>query len=74
MEKNTMQNEKKLVGNVRTRTNFFNQEECNLGFNAKDLELMVNSLDEKGWVNLAMRNSKKGGKYMYIVDKENVQP
>ena len=56
-----------FVGNCKARTNKFNTEEINLGFNASHLNLLLENVNENGWVNIAMRRGK-AGMYMYIIN------
>jgi hypothetical protein len=56
-----------FVGNCKARTNKFNTEEINLGFNASNLNLLLENVNENGWVNIAMRRGKYG-MYMYIIN------
>jgi len=57
-----------FVGNCKARTNKWNVEEINLGFSKDHLKIIVDNLNAKGWVNLAIRVNKVGRRYMYIVD------
>jgi len=57
-----------FVGNCRARTNKWNVEEINLGFSADHLKVMIENLNEKGWINIALRVNKAGSRYMYIVN------
>ena len=57
-----------FVGNCKARTNKWNVEEINLGFSSEHVKILVDNLNEKGWVNVAIRVNKVGRRYMYIVD------
>lgn len=57
-----------FVGNCKARTNKWNVEEINLGFSSEHVKILVDNLNDKGWVNVAIRVNKVGRRYMYIVD------
>lgn len=61
-------NNMQFIGNCKVRTNKWNVEEVNLGFNKDHLEMLINNLNDKGWVNIALRVNKTGYKYMYIIN------
>ena len=56
-----------FVGNCKTRTTTWGAEETNIGFSHDHLKLLIENLNEKGWVNIAMRQGK-AGKYMHIIN------
>ena len=57
-----------FVGQVKARTNKWNVEEINIGFNADHLKALQENLNERNWVNVALRVNKAGSKYMYIIN------
>ena len=56
--------EKLFVGNAKTVQTKYG-EIVKLGFNSEHLELLANHV-KKGWVNVALKKSQKGGYYMEI--------
>lgn len=58
-----------FVGSVKTRSNNKGGEDIQLGFNKDHIELMLKHLNEKGWVNINIKQGKQG-KYMIIKNAE----
>lgn len=58
------QTEKLFVGNYKTRSTSFGEIES-IGFKKEDLELMLKHCTG-GWVNIDLKQSKDGKKYMEI--------
>ena len=57
-----------FVGQVKSRTNKWNVEEINIGFSADHLKTLVENLNERNWVNVALRVNKVGSRYMYVIN------
>lgn len=61
-----MENKKTYVGTAKQKTintKLGEMEVIKLSFSKKDLELLIASLNEKGWVNLDQVKRKEVGKY-----------
>jgi len=61
-----MSTEKLFVGNAKVKTNKFGDKEINVGFQQKDLDLLQQHLNEKGWVNFNVKSNKEGKPYLQI--------
>jgi len=59
-----------FVGSVKTRSNNQGGEDIQLGFNREHIDLMIKHLNEKGWVNINIKQGKTG-KYMIIKNAES---
>jgi len=59
-----------FVGSVKTRSNNKGGEDMQLGFNREHIDLMIKHLNEKGWVNINIKQGKTG-KYMIIKNAES---
>lgn len=57
-----MSQDKIFVGSTRVKNAKYG-DIINVGFNQKDLDLLKNNLNERGWVNINLKSKKDGGFY-----------
>ena len=60
--------EKVFVGSTRVKEGRYGQI-INVGFSQKDLDLLTNNLNERGWVNINLLGKKDGGMYAELEQK-----
>jgi hypothetical protein len=60
-----------FVGSVKSRSNNNGGEDIQLGFNREHIDLMLKHLNEKGWVNINIKEGRQG-KYMIIKNAESI--
>ena len=61
-----MDEQKKFVGNVGPKTTQFGEMYI-LGFNKDDIRILQDNLNERGWINVAVKKGRKGSWYMEIL-------
>lgn len=57
-----MSQDKIFVGSTRVKNAKYG-EIINVGFNEKDINLLKENLNERGWVNINLKSKKAGGYY-----------
>lgn len=57
--------DKVFVGNIKTKETKFGQIEV-VGINKADIQTMAKHMNEKGWVNLLIKTSKDGKRYLEV--------
>lgn len=57
-----MSQDKIFVGSTRVKNAKYG-EIINVGFNEKDIKLLKDNLNERGWVNINLKSKKAGGYY-----------
>ncbi len=60
-----MANDKVFVGKTNVVTTKFG-EIVKVAFGPQDFEVLMNAKNEKGWVNLEMKDKRDGGKYFQL--------
>jgi hypothetical protein len=59
-----------FIGSVKTKIGKNGLEQMQLGFNRDHINLLINYLNAKGWVNIEVLNGKNG-KYMIVKNSED---
>jgi hypothetical protein len=57
-----MSQDKIFVGSTRVKNAKYG-EIINIGFNEKDLKVLKDNINERGWVNINLKSKKAGGYY-----------
>lgn len=57
-----MSQDKVFVGSTRVKDGKYGQI-INIGLNEKDLKVLKENLNERGWVNINLKGKKDGGMY-----------
>lgn len=57
--------DKVFIGKVEQKETSFGTL-TTISLNKTDIEKLTNNLSEKGWVNLNLKNSQKGGQYLEV--------
>ena len=60
-----MANDKVFVGKTNVVTTKYG-EIVKVAFGPQDFEILMNAKNEKGWVNLEMKDKRDGGKYFQL--------
>jgi hypothetical protein len=68
-----MANDKVFVGKTNVVTTKFG-EIVKVAFGPQDFEVLMNAKNEKGWVNLEMKDKRDGGKYFQLQGEYTAKP
>lgn len=68
-----MANDKVFVGKTTVVNTKFGQI-VKVAFGPQDFEVLANAKNEKGWVNLEMKDKRDGGKYLQLQSEMQSQP
>jgi len=68
-----MGNDKVFVGKTSVVSTKFG-EIVKVAFGPQDLEVLVNAKNEKGWVNLEIKDKRDGGKYIQLQGEYTGKP
>ena len=68
-----MANDKVFVGKTNVVTTKFG-EIVKVAFGPQDFEVLMNAKNEKGWVNLEMKDKRDGGKYFQLQGEYTGKP
>ena len=68
-----MANDKVFVGKTTVVNTKFGQI-VKVAFGPQDFEVLANAKNEKGWVNLEMKDKRDGGKYLQVQGEMQSQP
>lgn len=68
-----MANDKQFVGKTSVVNTKFGQI-VKVAFGPQDFEVLANAKNEKGWVNLEMKDKRDGGKYLQVQGEMQSQP
>jgi len=68
-----MANDKVFVGKTSVVNTKFGQI-VKVAFGPQDFEVLMNAKNEKGWVNLEMKDKRDGGKYFQLQGEMKSQP
>ena len=68
-----MANDKVFVGKTSVVNTKFGQI-VKVAFGPQDFEVLANAKNEKGWVNLEMKDKRDGGKYLQVQGEMQSQP
>lgn len=68
-----MANDKVFVGKTTVVNTKFGQI-VKVALGPQDFEVLANAKNEKGWVNLEMKDKRDGGKYMQLQGEMQSQP
>ncbi len=64
---------KQYAGNIQLKEGKYG-EYLQIGYSKKDLELMLENLNERGYVNLVQATGKEGNQYQYILEPQQGSP
>ena len=64
-----MSQDKIFVGSTRVKEGKYGQI-INVGFSQKDIDLLSNNLNERGWVNINLLSKRDGGMYAELAQKK----
>lgn len=68
-----MANDKQFVGKTSVVNTKYGQI-VKVAFGPQDFEVLANAKNEKGWVNLEMKDKRDGGKYLQVQGEMQSQP
>ena len=68
-----MANDKVFVGKTNVVTTKYGQI-VKVALGPQDFEVLQNAKNEKGWVNLEMKDKRDGGKYLQVQGELKSQP
>jgi len=68
-----MANDKVFVGKTNVVTTKFG-EIVKVAFGPQDFEVLMNAKNDKGWVNLEMKDKRDGGKYFQLQGEYTGKP